>query len=218
MRKALMFWGGWDGHTPKQSADLFARWLAAEGFDVDVRDSLAVLDDGPNLRRLHLIVPVWTMGELTGDQEKNLCDAVAAGVGIAGWHGTMGDSFRNSSGYQHMVGGQFVAHPGGIQPAYKIGIVDREHPITRGLQDFLIPNSEQYYMHVDPANHVLATTPFESGVAMPAVWTKPWGAGRVAYASFGHTYRDFEVHEAREIVQRSLLWAARAEQRMANRE
>jgi len=154
-------------------------------------------------------VPVWTMGTLGEGQEKGLCDAVAAGTGLAGWHGTMGDSFRNSTNYQFMVGGQFVAHPDNIQPSYDIHVVDREHPITRGLDDFAIRDSEQYYMHVDPSNHVLATTTFSGGAVVPAVWTRTWGKGRVAYASFGHTYKDFEIPEAREIMQRALRWATR---------
>jgi type 1 glutamine amidotransferase len=209
MKKALFVCGGWDGHTPKESTELLAGWLAKQRFEVEVSDSLEAFGNADKLGKMHLIVPVWTMGQLTAEQEQALCDAVAGGVGIAGWHGTMGDAFRNNTNYQFMTGGQFVAHPGNIQPAYGIHIVDREHPITRGLKDFTIPNSEQYYLHVDPSNHVLATTTFPSGVVMPAVWTRPWGQGRVAYASFGHTYKDFDVPQAREIVQRSLLWAAR---------
>jgi hypothetical protein len=209
MRRALFVWGGWDGHTPKQSVDVFAPWLRQQGYEVEVADTLDVFADGERLKTLHLIVPVWTMGQITEQQEKGLCDAVAAGVGLAGWHGTLCDAFRNSTNYQWMTGGQWVAHPGGLVPAYDIHIVDREHPITRGVRDFTLRNSEQYYMHVDPANHVLATTTFDGGVVMPAVWTRPWGQGRVAYASFGHTYEDFDVPEAREIVQRSMLWASR---------
>jgi len=209
MKRALFVWGGWDGHTPKQSVDVFAPWLRQQSYAVEVADTLDVFADGERLKTLHLIVPVWTMGQITEPQEKGLCDAIAAGVGLAGWHGTMCDAFRNSTNYQWMTGGPWVAHPGGLVPAYDIHIVDREHPITRGVRDFALRNSEQYYMHVDPANHVLATTAFDGGVVMPAVWTRRWGQGRVAYASFGHTYEDFNVPEALEIVQRSMLWASR---------
>ncbi len=208
MKRALFVWGGWDGHTPRESAELFAGRLRGHGWQVELADRLEVFADLA-LRGLDLIVPVWTMGQLTGEQERGLCDAVAAGAGIAGWHGTMGDAFRTNTQYQFMTGGQFVAHPGDIQPAYTVCIIDREHPVTRGLEDFAIPNSEQYYMHVDPSNHVLATTTFAGGVVMPAVWTRTWGRGRVAYASFGHTARDFDVPAARAIVERCLLWAGR---------
>jgi len=209
MKKALFVCGGWEGHTPRQSAELFAGWLRERGYDVERIDSLDVLTDAARLATLSLIVPVWTMGELTADQEQTLCDAVAGGVGLAGWHGTMADAFRASTNYQWMTGGQFVAHPGGIKAAYDIRITDPAHPITRGLRDFTLRDTEQYYLHVDPSNHVLATTSFEDGVVMPAVWTRRWGQGRVAYASFGHTFKDFDIPEAREIIERSLLWASR---------
>jgi type 1 glutamine amidotransferase len=77
-------------------------------------------------------------------------------------------------------------------------------------------NSEQYYMQVDPIVEVLVTTtftgqhaPWIEGVVMPVVWKKMYGKGRVFYTSLGHVARDFDVPEAREIVQRGLLWAAR---------
>ncbi len=209
MKNAMFVVGGWEGHTPQESAGLFATWLQQQGFAVELADSLAVYADTEKLQTLDLIVPCWTMGELTEAQEKGLCDAVAAGVGLAGWHGTMCDSFRNSVNYQWMTGGQWVAHPGDIKPAYDVRLVDDSHAITRGLQGFTLRETEQYYMHVDPAVQVLATTTFDNGADMPAVWVKSWGQGRVAYASFGHTYRDFDVPEALEIVQRGMLWAAR---------
>jgi type 1 glutamine amidotransferase len=45
---------------------------------------------------------------------------------------------------------------------------------------------------------------------MPVVWKKLYGQGRVFYTSLGHVAADFDVPEARAIVQRGLLWAARA--------
>jgi type 1 glutamine amidotransferase len=114
-----------------------------------------------------------------------------------------------------MVGGQWVAHPGGVID-YEVNIIDHDDPITRGLEDFKM-HSEQYYMHVDPLNQVLATTTFSAehapwigGVVMPVVWKKMYGKGRVFYTSLGHVAKDFDVPEAREIVQRGMLWAARA--------
>ena len=207
MKKVLFAYGGWDGHTPKESVDRFAPWLAEQGYEVELSDTLDVYADLERLKQLTLIVPAWTMGDLTDEQEKGLCAAVAAGVGLAGWHGTMCDSFRNRVNYQWMTGGQWVAHPGDVKPSVPYQIVDHEHPITQGLDDFTVPDTEQYYLHVDPGNHVLATTTFDDGVVMPAVWTRQWGRGRVAYASFGHTYKDFDVPEAQEIVRRSMLWA-----------
>jgi len=214
MKSALMVWGGWEGHEPKQCVDIFAPFLEEQGFEVRISDSLDVYREESYMKSLSLIVPVWTMGTITNEQEKGLLDAVRSGVGIAGWHGGMGDSFRNNCEYQFMVGGQWVVHPGGIID-YRVNIIDHEDPITKGLPDFDM-HSEQYYMHVDPSNEVLATTTFSgehcpwiAGVVMPVVWKRPYGAGRVFYCSLGHVAADFDVPEAREIVKRGMLWAAR---------
>ena len=206
-KKALIVWGGWDGHTPRECADLFAPVLESEGFDVDVSDTLDSYLDEKLMRAVSLVVPIWTMGEITAEQEKGLLDAVASGAGIAGFHGGMGDSFRNNTEYQWMTGGQWVAHPGNCIPSYVVNVTNREHPITKGIDDFTMVDTEQYYLHVDPSNNVLATTTFDNGCVMPAVWTRKWGKGRVFYASFGHTYKDFDIPEAVEIVRRGMVWA-----------
>ena len=209
-----MVWGGWEGHEPKQCVDIFEPYLREQGYDVEVSDTLDVYTDERKMKALDLIVPVWTQGEITREQEAGLLEAVKAGVGIAGWHGGMGDSFRNNINYQFMVGGQWVAHPGGIID-YDIEIIDRHDPITEGLPDFHM-KSEQYLMHVDPSNHVLAVTtfggeycPWIEGTIMPVVWKRMWGAGKVFYSSLGHVAKDFEVPEARKIVERGMLWASK---------
>ena len=214
MKSALMVWGGWEGHEPKKCVDIFAPFLKREGYKVTVSDTLdAYLDEG-KMASLDLIVPVWTQGEITREQEAALLEAVRGGVGIAGWHGGMGDSFRNNVDYQFMVGGQWVAHPGGVID-YDVEIVNHQDPITAGLQDFRM-KSEQYYMHVDPSNEVLAVTtfggercPWIEGTVMPVVWKRMWGAGRVFYTSLGHVASDFQVPEARTIVERGMLWASK---------
>jgi type 1 glutamine amidotransferase len=212
--KALVVWGGWDGHEPKQCADIFVPWLKEQGFDVTVSSSLDAYLDTALMGSLDLVVPVWTMGKITREQEKGLLDTVKRGVGIAGWHGGMGDSFRENTEYQYMVGGQWVAHPGGVIP-YTVQITNRTDPITKGLKDFAM-QSEQYYMHVDPSNEVLATTTFSDkhdawikGCVMPVAWKRMYGKGRVFYTSLGHVAKDFSVPEAKTIVQRGMLWAAR---------
>jgi type 1 glutamine amidotransferase len=213
MKKALMVWGGWDGHEPKQCVDIFAPYLQKQGFDVRVSDSLDVYKEKDFMMALSLVVPVWTMGTITGDQERGLLDAVRSGVGCAGWHGGMGDSFRNNVDYQFMVGGQWVAHPGGVID-YKVNITKPEDPIVKGLSDFAM-HSEQYYVHTDPANEVLATTKFTGehaswidGNVVPVVWKKKYGQARIFYSSCGHVAADFKVEEARVIVERGLLWAS----------
>lgn len=213
MPRALFTWGGWEGHEPEQCVAVFAQILAAHGFEVEVTNSLDVLLDASGLANLDLIVPVWTMSTISKEQEKGLLDAVRAGLNVAGWHGAMADAFRNNPDYQFMVGGQWVAHPGGIID-YTVQITNQHDPITRGISDFAM-HSEQYYLHVDPSNEVLATTTFSgehcawiNSTVMPVVWKRRFGAGRVFYCSLGHHASDFDVPEARLLVERGMLWAS----------
>lgn len=214
MKSALVVWGGWEGHQPKETAELFAGILRDEGYSVEVSNNLDAYLDAEKLSTLNLIVPVVTMSTITSEQEKGLLNAVKSGVGLGGWHGGMADSFRNNTEYQFMVGGQWVAHPGNIID-YRVNITNHTDPITAGISDFAM-HSEQYYMHTDPANEVLATTTFTgdhaswiNGAVMPVVWKKMYGAGKVFYCSLGHQLVDFDVPEAREITKRGLLWASR---------
>ncbi|HLI68752.1 MAG TPA: ThuA domain-containing protein [Ktedonobacteraceae bacterium] len=214
MKHALIVWGGWQGHEPQKGAALFASFLRAQHYEVEVATTLDAYLDQAKMQSLDLIVPIWTMGTITPEQERGLLNAVRGGVGIAGWHGCMADSFRNNTEYQFMVGGQWVAHPGGIID-YEVHIEKPDDPITRGLRDFCM-HSEQYYMHVDPMIEVLATTTFSgehapwiAGCVMPVAWKKRWGEGRVFYSSLGHVASDFDVPEALEIMQRGMLWASR---------
>jgi len=213
-RKALFVWGGWDGHEPKKCVDIFAPWLKEQGFDVEISNTLDSYLDAEKMKSLDLIVQVFTMANITAQQEKGLEDAVKSGVGMAGWHGGMADAFRSNVEYEFMVGGQWVAHPGGVID-YEVNVTNPDDPITKGLADFKM-HSEQYYMQVDPQNDVLATTkftgqyaPWIKGSVMPVVWKKMYGKGRIFYTSLGHVAADFDVPQAREIVKRGLLWAAR---------
>jgi len=214
MKSALFVWGGWEGHEPKQCVDVFAPILQEQGYEVEIFDTLDVYGDREKMLSLDLIVQAISMGAITPEQETGLLEAVKSGVGFAGWHGGTGDSFRNNTNYQFMVGGQWVAHPGDVID-YQVNIVKPDDPIVAGLEDFEM-RSEQYYMHVDPSNEVLATTtfggehvPWIEGCVMPVVWKRMWGQGKVFFSSVGHVARDFYVPQAREIVRRGMLWASR---------
>lgn len=211
-KKVLFVYGGWEGHDPVLTRDIFVPWMRSEGAEVVVSDNLDVYTDSTLMNSLDLVVQIWTMGTITKEQEKGLITAVKRGVGLAGWHGGIGDAFRNNVEFQFMVGGQWVAHPGGVIH-YEVNITDHEDMVTKGLNDFHM-NSEQYYMHVDPNVKVLATTTFSGehapwieGAVIPVVWKKMYGKGRVFYSSLGHVAKDFEGSEVLEIMQRGIRWA-----------
>ncbi|MDD4108669.1 MAG: ThuA domain-containing protein [Prolixibacteraceae bacterium] len=212
-KKVLMVWGGWDGHHPKELTEKVHVYLKQKGAIVQVFNTLDVYTNKDVMENTDLIFQSWTMGKISKEQEKGLLEAVKKGAGLAGTHGGIGDSFRENTEFQFMVGGQWVAHPGGVID-YTIEIVDKKDPVTAGVSDFKI-KSEQYYMHVDPNVKVLATTTFNSDHAewidkavIPVVWKKTYGKGRVFYISAGHTPADFEIPEAWEILTRGIKWAA----------
>ena len=206
MRRALIVQGGWQGHEPKPVAEILARALEENGFLVEVSDTLEALEDQEKLEGLDLIVPVWTMGTVERNQLRPLLEAVKKGTGIGGVHGGMGDAFRDQTEYHYMVGGQWVAHPGGDGVTYEVNITDVPSPITEGIEDFTV-TSEHYYMHVDPGNTVLATTRFGDAL-MPVVWTKMYGQGRVFYCSLGHSASVARQPEVLTMVTRGMIWAA----------
>ncbi|MBZ0298357.1 MAG: ThuA domain-containing protein [Anaerolineae bacterium] len=212
MTKALIVWGGWDGHEPEGISKLLGGALEEQGVEVTISDTLDAFKD-LDLTQFDLLVPVWTMGTITKDQLKPVLEAVKEhGVGIGGLHGGMCDSFRNETEWQLMTGGQWVAHPGNDGIDYTVEVNPAEpNPITAGVPWPLHIKSEQYYMHVDPAIKVLATTTFSDGTVMPVVWTKMYGKGRVFYCSLGHHVDVVEPPTILDMVIRGLLWAACAE-------
>ena len=212
-KRALIVWGGWEGHEPEAGARILTDMLEREEFDVRIETKTSAFLD-PALAEFSLIIPIYTMSSIAKEELSALEAAVRHGVGLAGYHGGMGDAFRNEPAYQFMCGGQWVAHPGDII-GYRVDITRPDDPITSGIESFSY-RSEQYYMHVDPANEVLATTTFSGehaawigGVVMPVVWKRRHGEGRVFYSSLGHVASEFQTKEMAEIMRRGMLWAAR---------
>lgn len=215
-KKALIVWGGWLGHQPEEVAAIFRDVLTSENFEVETSNTLEAFADAEKLKSLDLIVPVWTMGEITQQLAKNVSTAVQSGVGIAGCHGGMCDAFRTNVDWQFMTGGQWVAHPGNDGVEYTVQMKYSSSTLLEGIEDFTV-KSEQYYMHVDPAVEVLATTripvvpgphSLNKAVDMPVVWTKRWGVGRVYYCSLGHKADIVEMPPVKQMMRRGFLWAA----------
>ncbi|WP_423917157.1 ThuA domain-containing protein [Frigoribacterium sp. 2-23] len=226
---ALVVRGGWDGHEPVAATELFLPFLRDHGYDVRVEGSTDVYADADAMAATDLIVQSVTMSEISSEQLAGLMAAVEAGTGLTGWHGGIADSFRASSDYLQLVGGQFATHPG-REPERRVGdqtdnylpytveITDlgREHPITAGLESFDL-DTEQYWVLHDDLIDVLATTthpsqpwqPWHRPVTSPVVWTRSWGAGRIVVSTPGHSVEVLKNASVRTIVERGMLWATR---------
>lgn len=229
MKTALLVRGGWDGHQPEEATNRFIPFLESRGYRIRVEESTAVYADADYMPTVDLIVQANTMNTIDPVELAGLVAAVANGAGMAGWHGGIADSYRNSADYLHMIGGQF-AHHAGIEPELRTGeqsdnylthtisiVPDkREHPIVAGLPDFEL-TTEQYWVLSDSYNEVLATTtvasrPFDAWrepVVSPSVWTRRWGTGRIFVCTAGHRVEVLDNTHVRTIIERGLLWASR---------
>ena len=237
--KNILFVYGGTIHSPKESADLFVPILEAEGAKVKVFDNFSVYEDENLMSETDLIIQAFTdfftpvENRMNDKQFKGLQIAILNGTGFSGWHGGLGASNKVNQRYQFMVGGQFVSHPGGITN-YRVKIIDSKDLITKDISDFLVKNSEQYYMLVDPNIKVLAVSEFMKdtyhksdslklekidyldidveneikGSVMPVVWKKYYGKGRIFYSSIGHNLSDFDIPEVMNIQMRGFRWAS----------
>jgi type 1 glutamine amidotransferase len=217
VRRALVVRGGWEGHSPVEATERFIPFLEDRGFVVDVKEDLDIYLDAERLADTDLVVQCWTMGEITEPQVLGLAAAVAAGTGLAGWHGGICDSFRASADYLQLVGGQFANHPGGVKEHEVVISPERaDHPIVSGLTRWT-QETEQYWVLCDSLIDVLATTrhratddtPWRQDYVSPAVWTRQWGLGRVFVSTIGHFPRDLDQPSVRTLTERGLLWASR---------
>ena len=212
-KKILVVYGGWEGHQPKVFAEKITKWLLDKKAEVKLVKGTSIYTDSKVMNDLDLIIQHITMSKMSPLETKGLISAIAQGVGLAGCHGGLGDSFRDNTEYQYMVGGQFVKHPGG-QVNYTVNIESKNDPITDGIKDFSL-HTEQYYMHIDPNLEVLASTKFSGihdpwikGAVVPVVWKKLYGKGKVFYNSIGHSKETFEIPEVWSLIKRGVVWAA----------
>ncbi len=212
LRNALVFSGGYEPHKPHETAALIKAWLEEKAFTVTLSDSMECLNEAAALKEYDLIIPNWTMGQLTDTQLRNLSDAVKSGAGIVGMHGGAGDAFRDVKEYEQMIGGHFKKHP--YVGAYRVEAVTPLHPVMDGIPPFFKYVSEQYFMEMDSEVTVLMDVDYSSeepGLRMPVAWVKEWGTGRVFYMSLGHDvpneFRDFP--EAKQLFINGCLWASR---------
>lgn len=229
-RSALVVRGGWEGHHPVESTTLFIPFLEEHGYEIRVEESPAVCADAQVMAATDLIVQCVTMSEITQEQVEGLRAAVAAGTGLTGWHGGIADSYRGSSDYLQLVGGQFATHPtrepstlveGSEQNNdldYTVEITDlgRRHPVTEGIASFQL-TTEQYWVLHDDLNDVLATTmhpaqpwqPWHRPITSPAIWTRQWGEGRIVVTTPGHSLEILQNPNVRTVIERGMLWATR---------
>lgn len=229
MKQALVVRGGWDGHQPIETTDIFIPFLEQNGFKVRIEDSPAIYADAEFMACVDLIQQTNTMNTIEKEEFAGLQAAIVNGTGFGGWHGGIVDSYRNSSDYLQMLGGQFASHPGKLPEEridgqsdnfvpFTVNMTDlgKAHPITSDLSDFDLV-TEQYWILHDDYNDVLATTtqkvrsgdPWSREITSPAIWTRNWGKGKIFVTTCGHNLEVVLDKNVRTVIERGLLWASR---------
>ena len=99
-KNILVVYGGWEGHKPKLFAEKISSWLKEKKANVYVSDTTSIYDNTKLMEKLDLIIQHITMGEISENQIENLTKTIKDGVGLAGCHGGLGDSFRNDVDFQ----------------------------------------------------------------------------------------------------------------------
>lgn len=227
--RALVVRGGWEGHHPIEATELFLPFLAGQGYDVRIEESPEIYADRSTMAGIDLVLQSVTMSEASAEAIEGLRNAVAAGTGLTGWHGGIADSYRASSDYLQLIGGQFATHPSKrpelvvgdetdnyLPHVVKLTELGRSHETLVGIDDFAL-ETEQYWVLHDSLIDVLATTthpvqphhPWHRPIVSPVIWTRDWGAGRIFVSTPGHSLDVLNSPTIRTIIERGALWATR---------
>jgi len=146
-------------------------------------------------------------GVFTEEQEKNVLEFIAGGKGFIGLHGASA-SFKSHPKYFEMLGGKFVGHKD--VKNIDIRIIDKNHPITDGLNDFSFrdePYRHDFSMSKDI--HILAKADYhdkEDPELEPIMWVKTYGEGRVFYCALGHRNVSLKDEIFQSIMIKSVKW------------
>jgi type 1 glutamine amidotransferase len=127
---------------------------------------------------------------ITLEQGEAVKDFVAAGNGFYSLHNNSHVSLSSKS-YREVMGGAYIGHP--PQRPFKVRVVRKDHPITQGVQDFMV-NDEQHYVTYDkdPNNIILRAENIDGlsyenlGTGSISGWAHEYGKGRVVFTAVGH--------------------------------
>jgi len=152
-------------------------------------------------------------GWITEPQGKAIKEFVEAGGGLYAYHNSSNVSLF-SKNFREVMGGAYLGHPP-LRP-FKVKVVNRDHPLTQGIQDFMV-NDEQHYMTYDKdSKNILLRSEnidglnFETyGSTAISGWAHDYGKGRVVFTAVGHTLHALWQPEYYKIQKNALRWLLR---------
>jgi len=152
-------------------------------------------------------------GGITEKQGEMLSDFVRAGNGLYIYH-QCGYISPYSKAFREVMGGIRIGHPP-LRP-FKVKVVNREHPITQGVRDFMV-NDEQHFLiyDLDPKYVILESENIDGlnfgshGASAVGGWAYEYGKGRVVYTAVGHTIYALWQKEYVKIQKNAVRWLLR---------
>jgi type 1 glutamine amidotransferase len=213
--RVLLTYGGHDF----QEKEFFAMW---DSFP-DITYTKAPLPQSADLLRpglerdFDVIVCYDMVKELSSEQQRGLLALLDHGIGFVSLHHNLGSNLEWAE-YHKVIGGTWLWEKRTIDGSdhgpstYEHGqeipvkIADRDHPITKGIDDFVIHDETYGNTYVAPSVHVLLRADNTKNVA-PFAWVNQYGKSRIVYFQAGHDAEAWKHPSFREILLRSMRWA-----------
>jgi type 1 glutamine amidotransferase len=152
-------------------------------------------------------------GWITEEQGQAIREFVQAGNGLYAFHNSSNVSVF-SKNFREVMGGAYIGHPA-LRP-FKVKVVNREHPITQGVQDFMV-NDEQHFVTYDKESKyvILKSENIDGlnfgnyGATAVSGWAYDYGKGRVVFTAVGHTIHALWQPEYLKIQKNAVRWLLR---------
>ena len=165
------------------------------------------------------VIALYNMSQnISPKRQDNFKKLLAQGVGLVSLHHAEG-AFNTWEDYRQIIGARYPLKPQEIDGKQfatgtydhdmdmNIKVVSREHPITRGLSDFAIHDEAYKGIWFAKDNQVLLTTDHPKN-DVTVCWTRPSSNNRVVFLQLGHDSQAYVNPNLRELVVRSIRWAA----------
>lgn len=147
---------------------------------------------------------------ITAEQGKAVKEFVTGGGGILLYHNVTYISPHNDD-FRDVLGAVTEQHPP-LRP-FKVKIVNRDHPITRGVNDFVVTDEQHFMTYQKDPKYLLLQSVNEDGLTFKdlgtssaAGWAYPYGKGRVCYLAPGHVITALWNPEYETLQKNAVRW------------
>jgi len=179
-------------------------------------DALAMFR--PENRALYDVVLFYDMPASISEQEKNdFMDCLRVGKGMVVWHHAY-CSYQDWPEYQNIIGGRYhekpwtddrgVAHPASVYQhdvQFRVKVVDKKHPVTKGVKDFDILDETYGRGIVNPGVHVLLAT-YEPTSTPSVAWTNRYGKSNIVTILLGHDDHAWTNPDFVKLLTQAIMW------------